>query len=52
MLGRPLGKKREVESKPEKYTIFHALVEALHDKNEAEGKERGRSSVRRFGLRK
>jgi hypothetical protein len=52
MLGRPLGKKREVASKPENYTIFHALVEALHDKDKAEGKERGRSSVRRFGLHK
>jgi hypothetical protein len=52
MLGRPLGKKREVVPKLENYTIFHALVEALHDKDKAEGKERGRSSVRRFGLHK
>ena len=51
-MGRPLGKKREVESKPENYTIFHALVEALHDKDKAEEKEQGRSSVRRFGFRK
>jgi len=52
MVGRPLGKKRKVEPKPENYTIFHALVEALHDKDKAEGKEQGTSSVRRSGLRK
>jgi len=52
MLGRPLGKKKEAESKPENYTIFHALVEALHDKDNAEENEQGRPSARRFGHRK
>jgi len=50
--GKHLGKKREAAPEPENYTIFHALVEALHDKDKAEGKERGKSSVRRFGLHK
>jgi hypothetical protein len=50
MLGRHLGKKREAASKSENYTIFHALVEALYDKDKTEGKERSKSSVRRFGL--
>lgn len=43
------NKKKEAEPSPKNYTILHALVEALHEKDRRKEKQ---PILRRFRLRK